>query len=427
MVSFVRMAFLTIFGVVTAVYVLEPLQSKTNSEVEFQVNVGWWLILGGAVMLCTLVLTLDLLTPNKRINTISSIIFGLLAGLLVTGAFSAIIDMLVSTYDVKAPNVVTAIKVLLGIAMCYLTISIVVQTQDDFRLVIPYVEFTKQYRGSKPLLLDTSALIDGRIADVAMTGFIQVPVVIPQFVVLELQTLADSGDRLKRGKGKRGLEIIGRLQRTTGLDLSIDETPVPGKAVDQQLVEMARSMPASIVTADTALNKVATIRGITVLNLNDLGNALKPALIPGSVLSISLVRAGEQPGQGVGYLDDGTMVVVEQSGTLVGTEARVEVTSSLQTSAGRLIFGKLADDGAVVTPQGAAPLDPLAQADLSAEDEDAEGDESEHDAHQADPAVPSTPTMGSPRTIVPPTGPTPEKTPFPPKRGPRNPLRNPRR
>jgi uncharacterized protein YacL len=206
--------------------------------------------------------------------------------------------------------------------------------------VIPYVEFAKQIRGMRPLLLDTSSLIDARVVDLARTGLIQSPVVIPRFVVAELQTLSDSGDNLKRARGRRGLEMTRKLQRDAGLDVTIDESIVPGKNVDQMLVELGREMQGMVVTADVALARVAEIHGVPVLNLNDVANALKPSLVPGEQVRVQLVKPGEQDGQAVGYLADGTMIVAEHASELIGADADLVVTSSLQTSAGRMIFAK---------------------------------------------------------------------------------------
>jgi uncharacterized protein YacL len=236
--------------------------------------------------------------------------------------------------------------VLFGVAFTYLGVSIVLQTQDDFRLVIPYVEFAKQTRGVRPLLLDTSVLIDGRFLDAAETGLIQSPVVIPRFVIAELQTLADSAERLKRTRGRRGLELVGKMQRSPRLDVSVDETPVPGKSVDQMLVELARQLSGSIVTTDIALARVGKIHGVTVINLNDVALAMKPSFIPGERLRVSLIKPGEQPEQAVGYLEDGTMVVAENGRAAIGKTVDLIVATSLQTSAGKLIFARI-PDGAV--------------------------------------------------------------------------------
>src|SRR5690606_8027648 len=182
-----------------------------------------------------------------KIGMLVSIYLGLLAAILATLALGYLIDLLAYLWGVtEAPGdsnaLVNFAKVIIGIALAYLCITTVLQTQDDFRLVIPYVEFAKQIRGPRPLLLDYSALIDARIADLGQTGIIQSPVIIPSFVIAELQLLADSQDKLRRARGRRGLDVITRIQRLATLDVSIDETPVPGKAMDQMLVELARQL-----------------------------------------------------------------------------------------------------------------------------------------------------------------------------------------
>jgi len=320
--------FLNLFGI-----------SPQSGPAEIIRGQQFWVVLAITAALAAVVLAADLLTPKKKISTLISIVLGLLAALIATIALSAIIDLLVKTYEIKFEGQVALIKVLMGISLAYLAISIVLQTQDDFRLVIPYVEFAKQIRGVRPLLLDTSALIDARIVDIAQTGVIQSPMVIPQCVVAELQTLADSTDKLKRGKGRRGLDVITRLQRSS-LDVAIDDAPARAQGVDQILVELARAMPAIIVTTDSGLSRVAQIQGVEVLNINALAAAVKPSLVSGETLLVSLIRPGEQPGQGVGYLDDGTMVVVDDGAPRIGTMISVVVTSTLQTAAGRLIFAK---------------------------------------------------------------------------------------
>jgi len=319
------------------------------AQVAVASGIEWYFPVVTAALLAALGFLVDLATPRKKISTISGVFLGLFAGMLATVALSALIDLLSQVWIPpealsKLSPFISLFKVMLGITLCYLGIATVLQTQDDFRLVIPYVEFAKQIRGAKPLLLDSSALIDARIVDVAGTGILQAPLVIPHFVIAELQVLADSGDRMKRARGRRGLDVIGKLQRS-GLDVSVDETPVAGKSVDQMLVELAKRMPGTVVTTDVGLARVAQIQGVTVLNLHDVANALRPALIPGEQVSIRLVKPGEQPGQGVGYLEDGTMIVVEGGAAYVGEQVQAEVTSSLQTSAGRLIFARLVESG----------------------------------------------------------------------------------
>jgi len=355
MVNAVRMTFFVLLLTVTLLNVISVSERAGGSGAG---QAGWlaerWYIpLSAALALFVVFLAVDLLTPRKKIATLSAVVFGLMAGMLATIAFGFVIDLVAESWDFAEPKeIVGTIKVLVGVSLCYLGISTVLQTQDDFRLVIPYVEFAKQMRGTRPLLLDTSALIDGRVVDVAGTGFVQAPVLIPQFVVQELQTLADSRDGMKRARGRRGLEVVSRLQRSVLVDVSIDEAPVPGMGVDQMLVERARQLPAVIVTTDTGLARVAGIHNVPVLNLNDLANALKPSVLPGETLRVQVMKRGEQRSQGVGYMPDGTMVVVEDGAERVGSEVEAVVTSSLQTSAGRMIFARL--EGSA-EPERAAP------------------------------------------------------------------------
>jgi uncharacterized protein YacL len=309
----------------------------------------WPLVVAGCAVFFGFIIGVDMLTPKRKLSTISAILFGGFAGLIVTLLLGMVIDYFVSTFgpksDAQIGQQVFMIKVILGLGMCYLGATTVLQTQDDFRLVIPYVEFAKQLRGAKPLILDTSALIDGRVQDIAEVGLLQTPLVIPGFVIAELQTLGDSSDKMKRARGRRGLEVVAKLQRSPRLDLTLDETTVSGKDVDAMIVELARLMPGTIVTTDMGLNRVASIQGVSVLNVNDLANALKPNVIPGEPLSVHLLKRGEQPGQGVGYLEDGTMVIAENGEAAIGADVTLIVKSTMQTSAGRLIFGRI-DEGA---------------------------------------------------------------------------------
>jgi uncharacterized protein YacL len=235
----------------------------------------------------------------------------------------------------------------LGVICCYLSISFILQTKDDFRFIIPYVEFSKQTKGSRPILLDTSVLIDGRITDIAATGVFDSQMIVPRFVLDELQLVADSGDKLKRNRGRRGLDVLTRLRgqpRTEVIlyDHSVhSETDIDG--VDQKLLALARQLNARVLTTDFNLNKVAQLRGVDVININDLGHALKPVVLPGEKMQVRLMKGGEEPGQGVGYLDDGTMVVVEHGKAHLNEEVEFTVTSALQTSAGRMIFGRMGD------------------------------------------------------------------------------------
>jgi len=195
-------------------------------------------------------------------------------------------------------------------------------------------------------ILDTSVIIDGRIADVAETGFLTGTLIIPQFILRELQQVADSPDSSKRQRGRRGLDMLNRLQNNSSLDIQIVETDFPAvREVDLKLIELGKQMgDAVIVTNDFNLNKVAQLRGVNVLNINELANALKPVVLPGEAMRVFILKEGKEYNQGVAYLDDGTMVVVDNARRLIGKNADIAVTSVLQTTAGKMIFGKISDE-----------------------------------------------------------------------------------
>jgi uncharacterized protein YacL len=222
-------------------------------------------------------------------------------------------------------------------------ISVLLQTKDDFRFIIPYVEFAKEVKGLKPYVLDTSVVIDGRIADIVETRVIDNQLVMPQFVIAELQAIADSNDKLRRNRGRRGLDILNRLRSDPKVDLMIYDRELPqfaGQPVDQKLVLLAKHLEGKVVTNDYNLNKVAKLHNVGVINLNDISNSLKPVFLPGEQVEVRIVKQGEEPGQGVGYLEDGTMVVIEGGREHVGENVMATVTSVLQTSAGRMVFGR---------------------------------------------------------------------------------------
>ena len=193
-------------------------------------------------------------------------------------------------------------------------------------------------------ILDTSVIIDGRIADVCETGFLDGVLVVPLFVLRELQLVADSGDSLKRNRGRRGLDILQRIQKTSGIDVQISDVDFPDvREVDLKLIELARKLKGKIVTNDFNLNKVAQLRGVEVLNVNELTNSLKPVVLPGESMKVFILKEGKEYNQGVAYLDDGTMVVVDNARRLIGKTIDIVVTSVLQTTAGKMIFGRYID------------------------------------------------------------------------------------
>ena len=194
-------------------------------------------------------------------------------------------------------------------------------------------------------ILDTSVIIDGRIADICEAGFLDGPLILPKFVLHELQMIADSSDSLKRNRGRRGLDILKKIQQNPSLDIRIVETDFPKvREVDSKLVLLAKDSGGKVMTNDFNLNKVAELQGVSVLNINELASAVKPVVLPGEVMNVLVLKEGKEFGQGVGYLDDGTMVVVDQAREHIGDKVFVSVTSVLQTSAGRMIFTKIKDD-----------------------------------------------------------------------------------
>ncbi|MBN2375696.1 MAG: TRAM domain-containing protein [Sedimentisphaerales bacterium] len=308
----------------------------------------------GCLAVLLLGLAIDMLVPRKNIAALAGIFFGLIAGLIIGLALNFVIDFFYEIYGITEstkPDLYIArngIKLLVNLFCCYLAITWVMQTKDDFRFIIPYVEFSKQTKGNCPLLLDTSVIIDGRIADIASTKVITSPMVIPRFVLNELQNIADSSDRLRRNRGRRGLDVLNKMQSNPDIDLTIQDISLISKEaaepVDHKLVSAALKVAGKVVTNDYNLNKVASIRGVDVININDLANAMKSVLLPGELMQVKVVKPGDQPGQGVGYMDDGTMVVIEQGRDFLHRDVEVVVTSVLQTSAGRMIFGKVEND-----------------------------------------------------------------------------------
>jgi uncharacterized protein YacL len=209
-------------------------------------------------------------------------------------------------------------------------------------------KFLSLFRDARPQkrykILDTSVIIDGRVAEIVETGFLDGTLVVPQFVLKELQSVADSADSLRRNRGRRGLDILHRIQKMSGVEVIVSDVDFPQvREVDLKLIELARTMLGSLVTNDFNLNKVAQLRGVEVLNINELANSLKPVVLPGELMNVFILKEGKEPTQGVAYLDDGTMVVVDNARSRIGRSLDIVVTSVLQTTAGRMIFGRHAD------------------------------------------------------------------------------------
>jgi len=282
----------------------------------------------------------DLVIRKKRIDVISGIYFGVLVGILLAYLFiQALTPVIPQTNSYH-----TAVVLITLLAFPYICVSLLLQTKDDFRFVIPYVEFQRDLKSGRPLVVDSSSLIDGRIADVIETQIIESQLIVPDFILAEVQDVADSSDKNRRIRGRRGLEVLAKMLQSVNVDVKVMETnraDYKSMTVDQKVVALAKTVRGGVITNDFNLNKVASVQGIPVINLNDVSNALRPRYIPGERLQIKIIKEGEGPGQGVGYLDDGTMVVCENAANLAGKDISVIVTSVLQSSAGRMIFGKM--------------------------------------------------------------------------------------
>ncbi|RJP32546.1 MAG: PIN domain-containing protein [Phycisphaerales bacterium] len=299
--------------------------------------------------LAMIVIALDAFIPRKSLTILSGLFFGLMVGMIVAYGLSLVVDLIVGGPENVDAKILAPIKLAIGVICCYLAVSFILQTKDDVRFVIPYVEFAKQTKGRRPLILDTSVIIDGRIADIADTSIIDAEMIVPRFVLQEIQAVADSSDKLKRNRGRRGLDILNKLQVNDKVDIRIMDVQVSGggRSVDEMLVDVATELGGHVVTNDYNLNKIAQLRGVTVINVNDLANALRPVVLPGESLTVKVIKPGEELGQGVGYLEDGTMVVAEGGRDHIGETVELTVTSVLQTSAGRMIFGRSSAAGDV--------------------------------------------------------------------------------
>ncbi len=336
---------LVILGIAIS-YALTPEVRGTPDAGEEMMFMRMALVMVIPVILAVALILTDMGFHKKNLSGISGLFFGVVAGVFLAYILGIIVDLGASVFAPVGAKIalVSMIKLLVGACTIYLCVSFVMQTKDDFRFIIPYVEFSRQSKGSHSLVLDTSAIIDGRIADVAETRIMEGTLVVPRFVVEETQAIADSSDKLRRSRGRRGLDMLNRLRNNDKIEIRLTDARIPAveeaSEVDHKLVALAEHLDARIVTNDYNLNKVAQLRGVEVININDLANALKPVVLPGETVTVRIVKPGEEAGQGVGYLDDGTMVVVEQARSHVGEDLTVVVTSALQTSAGRMIFGK---------------------------------------------------------------------------------------
>jgi len=276
------------------------------------------------------------ITPKKIIAGLIGLVVGLIFAGIINFAFPI----------GRIPRLGLALQVLINIVFAYLGFSLAVYKKEEFLEVFPSSPFEsveQDFEGERPepKILDTSVIIDGRIADICKTGFVEGDLIIPEFILEELRHIADSSDELKRNRGRRGLDILKQMQNDSDIEVEIinkDFEDIP--EVDSKLVKLARIMAGKILTNDYNLNKVAELQGVKVLNINELANAVKPVVLPGEEMEVELIKEGKEEGQGVGYLDDGTMIVVDEGIKYIGDTIEVLVTSILQTAAGRMIFAR---------------------------------------------------------------------------------------
>lgn len=335
MILFIRFLFVTgcgVFSYFANMAWLTPFQLPEPHAAAIRVTVG--------VLVGILVVSIDVFFKRYTVRNILAIIVGVGLGLLVHRLF-----MIVVAYASFPPDAIQQFGISTAIIFTYLGVITILRGQEEFALVIPFVKLDTKGSGEELILVDTSVIIDGRIADICETHFLSGKLILPRFVLKELQLISDSSDPLKRNRGRRGLDILNRIKKNPNVQVKINEMDFPEfNTVDAKLVKMGQVLNAKVFTNDYNLNKVAELQGVKVLNINELANALKPIVMPGEIMQVKILKEGKEHDQGVAYLDDGTMVVVDNGRRQIGQTLHVAITSVLQTQAGRMIFAKLADE-----------------------------------------------------------------------------------
>jgi len=339
----IRLVFISILVVLA--YLLNPLEQMNEfgfGELSPEARRAASSIFAGIIAVA--IIGFEIRVRRASLKTLIGAAAGSILGIL--GAF--LIGVLISIQKEAAVSaeMQTFLTIALAFFMAYVGLMAGAAKGDYLDLSALGGIFSEKGPKNDCKILDTSVIIDGRIADVAETGFLGGTLIIPQFILTELQQVADSADSSKRQRGRRGLDMLQRLRNNSNLDIQIIETDFPQvKEVDLKLIELGKKLDAVIVTNDFNLNKVSQLRGVDVLNINELANALKPVVLPGEAMRVFILKEGKEHNQGVAYLDDGTMVVVDDARKLIGRSADIAVTSVLQTTAGKMIFGRLWDEG----------------------------------------------------------------------------------
>ncbi|MFA5794939.1 MAG: PIN domain-containing protein [Candidatus Brocadiia bacterium] len=296
------------------------------------------------VLVAILFSVIEIGFTRRFISTISIVMFGLVFGFIISALFihALLLVPTIENMTKDTPGFNEWLQVSITFLFCFLSVIAIIRSKDDFKFIIPFVELSKSQKTGLPLVVDTSVIIDGRFADIAETLHFDMPIIIPRFVLQELQNLADSSDKMRRVRGRHGLDILDKMRKNTKLKVQIDEAEFPYiKETDNKLLKLSQSINGRLVTNDFNLLKVARVQGMDVISINELANALKPVVLPGEQMEVKIIRTGEEPSQGVGYLNDGTMVVVEGAANRIGQRLNVNVTSVLQTNAGKMIFSSL--------------------------------------------------------------------------------------
>jgi uncharacterized protein YacL len=295
----------------------------------------------GGLFLAALTLLLEKGLKKIPLKNLLGSFIGLILGIMIANLLS---NIFFSNLYNQQQTILSVLSILYGVCG-YIGLRIGFKKGEEFHLP-GWKPFSKTVsKSDNAKILDTSVIIDGRIADITETGFIEGALIIPQFVLNELQHIADSSDSIKRTRGKRGLEVLHHIQKQANVDVRILDRDYPAvKEVDSKLIELAKELRGKIITNDSNLNKVAELQGIEVLNINELANSIKPVVLPGEEINVKILKEGKEMGQGVAYLDDGTMIVVDNGRRQMGKTIDVIVTSVLQTPAGRMIFARLKEE-----------------------------------------------------------------------------------
>ncbi len=322
-ISFIRTLFLMMSGVVgyyIGIIILHPILGA---------QIG---CLSGLV-----IIFLEYQFRRVSVHGLSSMVFGLLLGIFMAKLLSDIVSLLPLGEFVHSIS-----RVILTLIFSYFGAVMALRGKDEFSVIIPYVRFQRQDFKEEEVLLDTSAIIDGRVTDIYKTNFLTGRLIVPRCVLQELQKIADSGDDLKRERGRRGMEMLRAMQKDAKIEIHIHEDELPvNLGVDERLVKIARMRAAKICTTDFNLGRIAALQGVEVLNIHELVNAVKSVVLNGEKLEVRLVKEGKEPNQAVAFMEDGTMIVVSDAQRLIGKKVYIVVTSVLQTQSGKMIFAKL--------------------------------------------------------------------------------------